>query len=565
VVTRRALLAILATVALAGGARAQDASVQASVDRATIRDNESFTYTIRVDGAVRGEPDTAALDREFDVLARTSNSRIQILGGQTSQLTEWQFQLMPKAAGAQGAQAPARGELVVPPVRVGNLETKPIVLRVLPPEVASANAPSDIFMELDAQPSTIYAQAQVVVTLRLFLGVATGRATLTAPDVTGGEAIIEKLGEDAQYQTTRGGRAFTVRERRYAVFPQQAGSLTIGPATFEAMVIPDRGFSRVARFRSTTLGIDVQPAVPPPPTLAGAAWLPARRVTLSESWSGDADELTVGVPQTRRVVIEAEGLLETQLPELSLPEQTGIRQYEDQPELERAVGPQGLTSRRSVSMAVIAQTAGDVTLAGVRLPWWNVAEQRWDVAELPARTVRVLPNGDAAPAPAPAEPAAAPVEAPPPARSVWPLVSAALVVGWVATALLWWRSRRAVRAVRAAARAPARDAVARPPARKLLRVLDAACDAGNADAARRALLEWAESRFAPTPPRSLGALAAVLPQDVAREVLDLEAHLYGSTAGAWDGRALRATLPALEAAHGTADAGPDEPLLPLYR
>lgn len=559
VTLRAALLAAVAALAFAGGVHAQEPSVQASVDRATIRDNESFTYTIRVDGAVRGEPDTTALEREFDVLARTSNSRIQILGGQTSQLTEWQFQLMPKAA---GAQAPARSQLVVPPVRVGNVETEPVVLRILPPEVANANAPAEIFMEIDAQPTTVYAQSQVLVTLRLFLGVATGRATLTPPDITGGEAIIEKLGEDATYQTTRGGRAFTVRERRYAVFPQKAGSLTIGPATFEAMVIPDRGFSRVARFRSSTLELDVQPPVPPPANLAEAVWLPARSVTLTESWSGNADELTVGVPQTRRVVIEADGLLETQLPDLRLPEQPGIRQYQDQPDLGREVTAQGLKTRRSVSVAVIAQQAGDVTLAGVRLPWFNVTEQRWEVAELPARTVRVMPSGAAAPEPLPPEPVPAPVEAPPPARNVWPLVSAVLAVGWAATALLWWRSQRAAGAV---ARASRRAAAARPSARKLLRTVETACDAGNADAARRALLEWGESRFPAAPPRSLGALAALLPQDAAREVLDLEAHLYGAAIGAWDGRGLRAALPALEAAQNQAETRPDEPLLPLYR
>jgi hypothetical protein len=214
-------------------------------------------------------------------------------------------------------------------------------------------------------------------------------------------------------------------------------------------------------------------------------------------------------------------------------------------------------------MAVIAQASGDVTLAGVRLPWWNVTEQRWEVAELPARTLRVLPSGDAPPAPAPAEPAAAPVgETPQPGQSVWPLVSAVLAIGWAATALLWWRSQRAGRAV---ARAASREAPARPNPRKLLRALEAACDAGNADAARRTLLEWAEPRFGGTPPRSLGALAAVLPADAAREVLDLEAHLYGAAHGAWDGRGLRAALPALEAPTGAADTRPAEPLVSLYR
>ena len=78
---------------------------------------------------------------------------------------------------------------------------------MLAPE-PNASAAADIFMELTAEPDVVYAQSQVLFTLRLYIGVSTGRATLTAPETTGVEAIVEKLGEDSQYQTTRGGRDF---------------------------------------------------------------------------------------------------------------------------------------------------------------------------------------------------------------------------------------------------------------------------------------------------------------------------------------------------------------------
>jgi hypothetical protein len=535
--------------------RAQEANVQASVDRSTIRDNESLTYTIRVEGAVRDEPEIGPLAERFDVLARSSSSRIQILNGQTSQVTEWQFQLMPKAAAGSG-------ELTVPSLRVGRLATNPLTVRVLPPEAGTGEAPADIFMEVEAEPSTVYVQSQVVFTLRLFVGVATGRATLTPPEIAGGEAIIEKLGEDGTYQTTRGGRTFSVRERRYAIFPQQAGSLTVGPATFEAMVIPDRGFSRVARFRSDALTFEVQPAVPPPASMANAAWLPAQNITLSEAWSDDADELPVGTPRTHRVVLEATGLLETQLPEVQPPAQPGIRQYASQPELTREITSAGFRTRRSVSLTVIAQTPGEVTLAPVRVPWFNVGEQRWEVAELPSRTLRVTPSGE--PPPVEAAPAEAVSAAPQsaPEQGVWTYVSAGLALAWLATMGLWWRSRRAATAARARS-APQQDA--RTTARKALRELQAACSASNADAARRALLAWGEQRFPAAPPRSLGALAALLPEGPARQVLDLEAHLYGAAAGAWDGGGLAAVLAELEEARSGSLSAEDEPLMPLYR
>jgi hypothetical protein len=103
--------------------------------------------------------------------------------------------------------------------------------------------------------------------------------------------------------------------------------------------------------------------------------------------------------------------------------------------------------------------------------------------------------------------------------------------------------------------------------RKILRDLDSACAVNDPAAARQALLAFAEARFAANPPRSLGALAAMLPEPVAREVLALEAHIYGAaaTAGAWRGEGLRAVMSALDGAGQAAEAAAAEPLLPLYR
>jgi hypothetical protein len=553
-VVKRAL-ALLLLLVLGATAHAQQATLEASVDRPVIRDNESFTYTIRAEGSVRGEPELGAVKQMFDVLASSSEKRIGIVNGRASEVTTWTFELMPKKA----------GEFAIPQVRVGTLQTNAVALRVTPPPTASS-APADIFMELEAQPATVYVQSQVVVTLRLFIGVSTGRATLTQPEIAGGEAIVEKLGEDSQYSADRGGRSFVVRERRYAIFPQQAGRLTVGPATFEAMVIPDRGFSRVSRFRSSTLDLAVQPAVAPPASLPGAVWLPAQRISLSEKWNDDSAELKVGIPRTRQVTIEADGLLETQLPELAVPQPAGIRQYADQPELAHDVTPEGFKSKRTVSMAVIAQTPGPITLPKLELPWFNVKTQAWEVASLPERKFTVAPSAETAAAAPAAESAPVAVQVAAPRSAFWPIASAVLALGWLVTALAWWRSAAARRDPVRGGRVAARVAERHPQSeRKLLRDVHAACAASDPDAARRALLAWAEVRFS-TPARSLGALASELPGPVAHEVLALEAHIYGAVPGRWDGRALAAALAEVDAAHGrAANAGKEEPLMPLYR
>lgn len=557
VTTRRravagALCAWLAAVS--GGRAFAQEPIQATVDRAVVRDNESFTYVLRAEGAVRGDPEVAPLAAQFDVLNTSSSRRIGVVNARATEVNEWQFQLMPKAA----------GEFTIPALRVGDRQSNAVTVRVLAPD-PNATAAADIFMELSATPETVYAQSQVLFTLKLFVGVSTGRATLTAPETTGVEAIVEKLGEDSQYQTTLAGRDFIVRERRYAVFPQQAGTLTIGPVTFEAMVIPERGFSRVQRFRSDVLELTVQPAVAPPAGLAGAAWLPGQRVTLTEEWSEPGDDLAVGIPRTRTIVVEGLGLLETQLPDVPLETQPGVRQYADRPELTREITPDGLASRRRVSYAVIAQTPGELMLSGVRLPWWNVTEQRWEVAELPPRALHVSPSTDVTTVAPLAEPAAAPVSAAPRERNVWPWVSSILALAWLATVAIWWRGRTSRARPAAAAPQPKTQAPTKPALRKILRDLDSACAVGDPAAARAALLDFAESRFAASPPRSLGALAALLPDSVAREVLALEAHIYGAGTGVWRGDGLKTAAKELEGAGLAAESAAAEPLLPLYR
>jgi hypothetical protein len=178
----------------------------------------------------------------------------------------------------------------------------------------------------------------------------------------------------------------------------------------------------------------------------------------------------------------------------------------------------------------------------------------------------VAPSAESAAAAAPAESAAAAGQPVAPRSAVWPLVSAALALGWVATALLWWRSTAVRRGPARGARGGARiGAERRQSERKRLRDIETACAASDADGARRALLAWAEARFTAAP-RSLGALASELPEPAAAEILALEAHIYGAAPGSWEGRGLAAALAALDAARGRAAAtGNEEPLLPLYR
>ena len=548
---RRGLLAVW-LLAAAGAAGAQDVVLRASVDRSTIRENESFTYVLAVQGQVRDEPDVSMFAADFEILQRSRNTSIQMQGGRTSQITEWRYQMMPRRAGS----------FTLAPLEVAGALSNPVELEILP--ALAGDAPGDIFLEVEISPATAYVQSQVIYTQRLYRAVSTGRSSLTPPDVTGGETIVVPLGEDREYQTVRDERTFIVLERRYAVFPQVAGELTIQPMVFEAVVITASGFSSLQRFRSEPVSLSVLPAVAPPPEFAGAAWLPARDVAIEQRWSGDPEEFTAGIPQTRTLRVEAQGVLETQIPDLSLFETDSLQQYADQPEMTRQSSAEGTHAVRTERFAVIAQAAGALTIPAVELPWFNVNSREWEVARVDPREVTVLPSREpgAAPAPSPA-PAALPVEPVHTGARLWQGISAALLAAWAVTLLAWWQSGRVKRA--AALRQPAAETPARVSDRRLLRQLRAACNVNDAANARRLLLEWGAARFGEQV-KSLGRLAALLPADLTAAIGELERSLYGPDSPAWNGQALSDALAQADAVNrsGVATAGERE-LLPLYR
>jgi len=545
---------VLGCVALLGlwvsSAAAQDLSLRASVDRATVRENESFSFVLRAQGRFRGEPDLMPLASDFDILEQQRNTSIQMSGGDTSVLTEWSLQLMPTRS----------GNFTLPPIELAGAFSNPVEIEVLP--ALQSDAPADIFLEAEVSPSPAYVQAEIIYTVRLFRRVSTGRSTLSAPEVAGGEAIIERLGDDREYQVVRDGRNFIAVERRYVIFPQTAGDLTVQPVTFEARVIMPTGFSSLQRFGTEAMEIEVLAAVPPPAQWPDAAWLPARSLSLAERWSADDEALTAGVPQTRTLILEASGVLDSQLPEIRVPPADGVRQYPDQPELSREVTQQGLQSRRTERYAVIAQEQGARVLPGVEVPWFDVVSGGWQLARIEPRSINVLPS----PERSSVEPVAASEALPAPAAAssgsvFWQAASAGLLVAWLATLALWWQSRRLPRTT--AKPAPA-TAPRRAANRRLLSELRAACRANDAPRARTLLLQWGALRLPEKVPASLGALARHLPAELAAAVAELERRLYGPDEEPWDGGRLAAALSEIDGVNGPRDGAAREPLLPLY-
>ena len=428
------LLALLPAVAA-------HAEVRAGIDRANIEENETFRLTIVSEAEIDAEPDVSILEQHFEVGAPDTRVEARIFNGQLHRSMSWSYTLRPKLA----------GQIVIPAITVGQEKTSPLIVNVAEVSVAIPGE-AEVFVTAEVDRVETYVQAQVLVRIKMFLSVPTRQRTLRNPTFSGAEVLIESVGDDRSYEAIIGERPYQVFERVIALYPQESGEIDVSAARFEARLLRDGRITGRKTFDSEPLTVTVNPAPAPPANYPDATWLPAYDLQLTEDWSRDSSTITAGEPLTRHVTINALGQLETQIPALSIPEIDGLNVYPDKPDLSRFLDEQGIRGQRRDQYALIGTDGGVVELPAVDLPWWNLSENEWQVASLPARTIEIealaepeiIPTNDDTVVDvvdAEVEPAA-------PASPFWRRAAELLAVIWLATLALWWWTSRPVQAPR---------------------------------------------------------------------------------------------------------------------
>lgn len=529
------------------------AAVTARVDRNAIDLNESFMLEVVVDTEIDLQPDISALHEDFYVGQSSQLSNTMIINGEISRSRTWTYQLMARRT----------GELEIPSVAVGSERSEPLRITVREP----ANAPpgeADVFITSEVDYAESYVQAQVLYRIKVYRAVPTRQPALRDPEFGGAEVLIEVAGEERSYDALLNGRTYNVVERVYAVFPQESGEVTISPARFEARVLRDGRITGRKVFESEAQSIRVLPIPEPPADFPDAAWLPAKDLQLRDNWSRQPDDLKAGEPITRVITISALGQLETQIPAIDPPNVNGVNVYPDRPELSRQIEPGGIRGVRKDQYAIIGVDAGEMTLPPLRLPWWDVEAGEWKVAELPERSVGILPSREA--------PVVDPVptvttvdedtEAPATAVSVppdfWRLAAQVVVVLWLLTLGAWWLSSRP----RREPREPEPPPLHKQQARHLKSARKAALS-GDGAGVRQAMLEWGRLQWPDDTPRSIGALARRVSAPLSDELSRLSRAAYGRNGEGWDGEALARSLRSFAALDDATKDTASDPLPPL--
>ncbi len=362
-----------------------NAKLTQSIDRTEIHAGESFLLTLQVDEDTGEQPDLSLIPKEFTIISNSQYQQMSYVNGRSSIIKGWKIKLSTLTT----------GRITIPPIAVGNEQTTAITLMIKDTNdrVDLNGQKKAIFLESSVDQQQIYVQQQVLFTVKLFRAVNTHYARLTEP--TAGDSIIEKLGDDIQYDKMIENTRYVVTERRYAIFPQQSGQLNIDAINFTADV-NDPSQANRNRFLNTTRPISVNSKkielkVIPQPLAASSPWLPASEVVLADKWSNTTGELTVGEPVTWTLLLYAQGLSESQLPEIILPKVDGLQWYPDAPQKERQVNGKGILGQRVEKLAVIPSKQGEITIPEIQMKWWDTKNNIEKTATIAARTFNILP------------------------------------------------------------------------------------------------------------------------------------------------------------------------------
>lgn len=365
------------------------AELTITTDRQTIAADESLQMVLRYDGQVlSGEPELGVLLRDWEIISNNRNQQYSWVNGESISYTEWQLTLMPRTTGT----------LLIPSVRFKNDISNALEIEVVASRAASSVAQT-IFAESSVDIAEVYPQQQIIFTARLYSASRLSDLALTELNID--NAIIERINEN-QYQKSIGGRAYSVVEVQYALFPSQVGELVIPPLRFSGYEVSGRSsfFNRGNRIIRTTESQTVV-VKPLPSGQQPTRWIPAQQLQLEQQWSQPPEQLTLGEPITRTIILRARGLTGAQLPPLPSADNNGYKSYPDQPKITESIDRTSVVGQRIESVAIVPQQSGELLLPAITVEWWDTAADQARQTTLPATRINVI-------APAPTRPALPP-------------------------------------------------------------------------------------------------------------------------------------------------------------
>lgn len=508
---------------------ANAANIRVYVDRQNINASESFNLVFEAEGSVDTAPDFSPLNVYFDILSKNQSSNMTIVNGDFNRKTVWTLVLLAKQAGTYA----------LPAIAFGNDNSPSLQIKIhKASSTQQSAADKNLFLEAGINQTSVYVQAQLIYTVKLFRAVDIQNASLTEPELSDADAIVEKLGDDKRFQITRNGVRFAVIERRYAIFPQQSGKLTIKPVEFKGQVVAQRrSFFDTAPFNSATkriyskqIDIDVNSV---PSSYTNKNWLPSSEIKLLDEWP-DNVSFKVGDPVTRTITIVANGLTAAQLPVMAIKNISGIKQYPDQPTLNDNKDDSGIIGIRQEKIALIPTQAGSLTLPELNISWWNTKTNQIAYARIDAKEITVIattPSSNTNNIIEPIETLS--LSTPNTTATIdpsnfWFYSSIVLFIAWLSTLILWLKKKPSQAPILREA------SVSKTNIKNISKKIKSACHQNNKKLCKTLLIEWANQQWPDDNVSNLDDIATRVDADLRHQILTLNKSMYSHDSKNWD-------------------------------
>ena len=511
-------------------------SLTVSVDRTRISETDPLRLNIKVNEALTGQLEFDFLTKDFEILrvaGPNQNTKMSIINGQSSRevSTSWDLVLRAKRLGT----------VTIPRVQINGSISEAIVIDVVPQTAEMKSKANElVFLETSVDTSEAYVQGQIIYTIKLhYVDIITGEIP-AEPKIE--NAIIETIESEKRYDTYVNNRRYFVFEKRFAIFPQRSGVLEIPRVTFTGSKVGRGFFSNrepVMAF-SETHSVTVKPK---PEEFTAPHWLPAKSVKITEAWSSESKQLTVGEPINRNITITVDGQAATLLPAIDDIEIQGAKSYKDPEVQNQTITDSGIVATSKTTVGIVPTQPGKLLLPALELAWWNTTTNKMEIASLPAQAFSVEASSQPQAVARNIEPSQPnqtlvaesatlrqPVAEGP---NYWQLLAGVLAAAWVITLMLLFKAQRR----------PMQTAVEDTPTQltsetALFNKLQEACKKNKAADARNLLFLWGKARL-PSIDSTRDLAAHYASDELLQEIVLLEQSLYSpSQQTDWHGKGL---------------------------
>ena len=260
--------------------------------------------------------------------------------------------------------------------------------------VAQLLASGRLQLDSSIEPATGIVPGQRV---KLTLEIATdtwftGGTRIGIPEIPG-LVILQTEQFASNASETRNGQTWVIQRWTLDVFPQRAGSFTIGALPLKVQVNDGQGGDAAGDVRSPR--VDFSVAIPDSLATAGQ-WVAAPDFTATQSFDRSLKDLAVGDAFEQEIRFEASDVLAMMLPTYDVADRPGLAAYPAPPELENSSNRGQSRATRTTRISYVAEQPGEYLLGAREYPWWHTSSGELELLSLPETRIKVL--GEAIPA-----------------------------------------------------------------------------------------------------------------------------------------------------------------------